>query len=210
MSFIASRPLYLRMAGLRPCIYGVVLRSANLPLLTFTSCARCSNDGAVEKVGIAHDSFHDCMFEVQRGVVGMKSVRSSKSRAGTVAPATGSVTPAVRSRMSARPGRGIGALEPGLEVAGSHWTFLTNHSHVIILLARYPSMVLRHVAARVGITERAVQRIIVDLEAEGFLEREKVGRQNHYRVLTDRPLRHSIEAHRSLGDLLALLCEANP
>ena len=59
------------------------------------------------------------------------------------------------------------------------------------MLSRNPSMVLRQVASLVGITERAVQRIIADLEEEGFIEREKVGRQNHYRILTDRPLRRS-------------------
>jgi predicted transcriptional regulator len=157
-----------------------------------------------------YDRLDGGIVERQRGVVSMKSVPSSKSRVGMIAPATGSPTPPARPRISAQAGRGNGTLESGLEAAGTHWTFLTNHSHVIILLARNPSIVLRHVAAQVGITERAVQRIIADLEADGFLEREKVGRQNRYRVLTDRPLRHSIEAHRSLGDLLALLCEANP
>lgn len=91
------------------------------------------------------------------------------------------------------------------ESAGLQWTFLTNHSHVLVLLSRNPSLVLRQVALQVGITERAVQRIIADLEAGGFIEREKVGRQNHYRILGDQPLRHPIEAHRSIGDLLTLL-----
>ena len=90
------------------------------------------------------------------------------------------------------------------ESAGT-WTFLTNHSHVLVLLARNPSLVLREVALQVGITERAVQRIIADLEAGGIIEREKIGRQNHYRIRTDQVLRHPIEAHRSIGELLALL-----
>ena len=68
-------------------------------------------------------------------------------------------------------------------------------------------MVLREVALQVGITEHAVQRIVADLEAAGVIEREKVGRQNHYRILADRPLRHPIESHRTIGDLLALLSE---
>ncbi len=68
-------------------------------------------------------------------------------------------------------------------------------------------MVLREVAALVGITERAVQRIIADLEEEGFIRREKVGRQNHYQILKDRHLRHPIEGHRTIGDLLHLLDE---
>lgn len=68
-----------------------------------------------------------------------------------------------------------------------------------------PDLVLREVAVRVGITERAVQRIIQDLEVQGFIRREKVGRQNHYHVLTDEPLRHPIESHRNIGDLLRLI-----
>jgi hypothetical protein len=92
----------------------------------------------------------------------------------------------------------------GIE-SSPRWTFLTNHSHVLILLGNEPSLILREVAVRVGITERAVQRIIAELEEDGFLEREKIGRQNHYRILAETPLRHPIEAHRSIGDLLALI-----
>lgn len=88
----------------------------------------------------------------------------------------------------------------------SRWTFLSNHAHVLILLALDSSLVLREVAARVGITERAVQRIIADLEEEGFIERRKVGRQNTYHIHRDRALRHPIEAHRRIGDLLDLIC----
>ncbi len=85
------------------------------------------------------------------------------------------------------------------------WTFLTNHAHVLILLSQDTSLVLREVAIRIGITERAVQRIIADLEHDGFIEREKVGRKNQYRILAKRPLRHPIESHRSIGDLIALI-----
>ena len=85
------------------------------------------------------------------------------------------------------------------------WTFLTNHAHVLIVLSKNPSTVLREVAVRVGITERAVQRIIADLERDGFIEREKVGRQNSYRLRSKQPLRHPIEAHRSIGDLIDLI-----
>jgi predicted ArsR family transcriptional regulator len=87
------------------------------------------------------------------------------------------------------------------------WTFLTNHAHVLILLYRNPELVLREVALQVGITERAVQRIIHDLEEGGFIEREKIGRRNRYRVLEDCALRHPIEAHRSIGELLRLMSE---
>ena len=85
------------------------------------------------------------------------------------------------------------------------WTFLTNHAHVLILLHGEPELVLREVAARVGITERAVQRIVQDLEEEGFLRRHKVGRRNQYEVLAQHSLRHPIESHRKIGDLLKLM-----
>src|SRR5262249_42675656 len=83
---------------------------------------------------------------------------------------------------------------------GARWTFLTNHTHVLILLNRDPSMVLREVAGHVGITERAVQRIIADLEEGGVIERK-----NHYKIHRNRTLRHPIEKHQSIGALLQLL-----
>lgn len=89
------------------------------------------------------------------------------------------------------------------------WTFLTNHSHVLVLVHTNPDAVLREVAVEVGITERAVQRIIQDLEAGGFIERERIGRRNRYKVLVDQPLRHPIESHRKIGDLLSLVSK-NP
>ncbi|GIX03401.1 MAG: hypothetical protein KatS3mg113_0407 [Planctomycetaceae bacterium] len=87
----------------------------------------------------------------------------------------------------------------------THWTFLTNHAHVLILLARDPAITLREVAARVGITERAVQRIVTDLEQQGYIKRQKVGRQNHYIIHRNLPLRHPIEAQHTIGELLTLL-----
>lgn len=89
--------------------------------------------------------------------------------------------------------------------AVTRWTFLTNHSHVLILLAQHPDLVLREVAARVGITERAVQRIIGELEEAGYVTREKAGRQNTYRLNLDRPLRHPIEGHRTIGDVVRVV-----
>jgi DNA-binding MarR family transcriptional regulator len=62
------------------------------------------------------------------------------------------------------------------------WTFLTNHSHVLICLATDPDALMRDVAVTVGITERAVQKIVSDLEDGGYLVRERDGRRNHYRV----------------------------
>lgn len=94
---------------------------------------------------------------------------------------------------------------PGGTTSTTRWTFLTNHFHVLILLSQDSMLVIREVADRVGITERAVQRIITELEDEGFLEREKLGRRNRYRIRTNQPLRHPIEAHHTVGELIALV-----
>ena len=91
--------------------------------------------------------------------------------------------------------------------AKHRWTFLSNHAHVLILLHACPGLVLREVAARVGITERAVQQMILDLEEGGFLERKRVGRQNHYRVKAENSLRHPIEAHCKVADLLRMVID---
>ncbi|MBN2196129.1 MAG: winged helix-turn-helix domain-containing protein [Polyangiaceae bacterium] len=84
------------------------------------------------------------------------------------------------------------------------WTFLTNHAHVLLCIAKEPSATMRDVAAQVGITERAVQRIVADLEAAGYLERSRMGRCNRYRVRERMPLRHALERHEEVSSLLAL------
>lgn len=89
--------------------------------------------------------------------------------------------------------------------SASKWTFLTNHFHVLIQLHRNPALVLRVVALEIGITERAVQRIIADLEEAGIIERERVGRQNHYQINLTQPLRHPLESNHTIGELLELI-----
>ncbi len=93
---------------------------------------------------------------------------------------------------------------------GGRWTFFTNHTHVLVLLYSEPGIVLREVAQRVGITERAVQRIVHELEEENFLKRERVGRRNEYQVLVDNKLRHPIESHCSIDDLMSLIVNKQP
>jgi DNA-binding MarR family transcriptional regulator len=88
-----------------------------------------------------------------------------------------------------------------------HWTFLSNHAHVLVCLALDPDVRLRDVAAEVGITERAVQGIVGDLEAAGVIVRERQGRRNTYRLKLDAPLRHRLEAHRSIRALLSLVLD---
>ena len=88
---------------------------------------------------------------------------------------------------------------------GPEWTFLSNHAHVLLCIAREPEVRLREVAHWVGITQRAVQRIVADLEEGGFLSRSREGRRNRYEVHRDSPLRHTVESHREVGVLLNLL-----
>ncbi len=85
------------------------------------------------------------------------------------------------------------------------WTFLTNHAHVLLTIAEDPGMRLRDVAARVGVTERAAQRIVAELLAEGYLTVEKEGRRNRYQVHAGLPLRHPVEGHAEAGALLRLM-----
>jgi predicted transcriptional regulator len=84
------------------------------------------------------------------------------------------------------------------------WTFLTNHSHVLLSIAADPEIRLRDVAQRVGITERAAQRIVADLIEGGYLTSTRIGRRNRYTVNPDRGLRHPIEQHCRITSLLAM------
>jgi len=74
------------------------------------------------------------------------------------------------------------------------WTFLTNHSHVLLCIAKQPDIRLSEVADLVGIGERSVHRIVHDLESAGYLQVMKEGRRNVYRIDLDQPLRHPLEA----------------
>lgn len=89
------------------------------------------------------------------------------------------------------------------------WTFLTNYTHVLLVIAEEPDIRLRDVAERVGITERGAQRIVRELANEGYLQTERIGRRNRYAVMGDHPLRHPMEQHHSVGELIQLL-SSNP
>lgn len=84
----------------------------------------------------------------------------------------------------------------------AHWTFLSNHAHVLFLICGHPDMRMRDIASQVGITERAVQRIVHDLVDEGYLDVEKRGRRNHYTPILDAHLRHPLEEQITIGDML--------
>ena len=85
------------------------------------------------------------------------------------------------------------------------WTFLTNHAHVLLCIARDSEVRLRDIAQQVGITERAAQGIVADLVADGYVTRTRVGRRNKYELVGALPLRHPLEQDRRVGELLALL-----
>lgn len=96
------------------------------------------------------------------------------------------------------------SLHPPAGAERAPWTFLTNHAHVLILAARNPNATMREFAEEVGITERAVQRIVAELEEAGILRRKREGRRNVYSVDREQPLRHPVEGHCKVGDLLDL------
>jgi DNA-binding MarR family transcriptional regulator len=85
------------------------------------------------------------------------------------------------------------------------WTFVTNHTQVLLCIARDPGVRLRDVAERVGITERAVQRIVAELVEAGFVERRRVGRRNEYSVNREGAMRHPAQLGHEVGELLDLL-----
>jgi DNA-binding MarR family transcriptional regulator len=88
---------------------------------------------------------------------------------------------------------------------GSAWTFLSNHGHVLLCIARDPNVRVRDIAQAVGITERAVQRILSELEEAGVIERTRQGRRTHYEIDEGLSLRHPIEADHSVGELMRLV-----
>lgn len=85
------------------------------------------------------------------------------------------------------------------------WTFLTNHAHVLLAISRNPELRQREIGDLVGITEGAVQRILHELERDGYLARERVGRRNRYAVIDGRPLRHPLDDEHTIAEILDLL-----
>ena len=85
------------------------------------------------------------------------------------------------------------------------WTFLTNHTQVLICIAEDVDITLREVANKVGITERAAQRIVADLVEAEIIDRRRVGRRNHYLVNRGAAMRHEAQAKHRIGPLLDLL-----
>jgi predicted transcriptional regulator len=93
--------------------------------------------------------------------------------------------------------------------AAHGWTFLTNHGHVLVCLAATPDARLREVAERVGITERAVQQIVRELEQSGYVVKQRVGRRNNYTVVRSGRFRHPLESGTAVGEFIDLVLAAN-
>jgi hypothetical protein len=90
------------------------------------------------------------------------------------------------------------------ERAGT-WTLLTGHGHVLVEIARDPGARIRDIAAAAGLTERAVQAIVADLEAAGYLTRTRTGRRTLYTVNPDKLFRHPAQEGHRVGPFLDLL-----
>jgi predicted MarR family transcription regulator len=88
---------------------------------------------------------------------------------------------------------------------GSTWAFLTNHANVLLCIARDPESRTRDIAEQVGITERAAQRILADLIADGYVTRTKVGRRNNYKINPGGQLRHPVFRDLVIGPLIDVL-----
>lgn len=91
----------------------------------------------------------------------------------------------------------------------AHWTFFTNYGHILFLVAQNPSIAVKDIASKVGITERAALRILSDLAKDEFINVTKKGRCNSYTVNTDMNLRHEIEQNCKIDDIIKLIKKSN-
>lgn len=97
----------------------------------------------------------------------------------------------------------MSSLPGGPATAG--WHFVTNHTQVLLCISSNPDIRLRDIAARVGITERAAQRIVADLVNEGYVSRTRSGRRNQYAIDRRKEMRHPAQFGFEIGPLLDLL-----
>lgn len=92
-----------------------------------------------------------------------------------------------------------------LKDRAERWTFLTNHGHVLVCIARDPTVRLRDIATLLGVTERTAQALVNDLVDTGYLDRTRIGNRSRYAVRHDRPFRHPVERDHAVGELLDVL-----
>ena len=87
-------------------------------------------------------------------------------------------------------------------MAKSKWTFLSTHGIVLAYIAKRPKSTTQVIAQEVGLSIRGVQQILDELEEEGYMDRQKLGRCNHYVVHPEMPMRHSLERKHNVGQIL--------
>jgi predicted ArsR family transcriptional regulator len=85
------------------------------------------------------------------------------------------------------------------------WTFLSNHGHIFAYVAEHQQSTVQYIAHKAGLSIRAVNVILDDLEEEGYLKRNRVGRNNHYEINFAKPLRHRLEKRHKVGNILYAL-----
>jgi predicted Rossmann fold nucleotide-binding protein DprA/Smf involved in DNA uptake len=138
------------------------------------------------------------------GKTSSHTAKATKKSKKSTAKRTDSRKPSEAANPSGKSSTGASKSEAQADET-PRWTFFTNHAHVLICLHQDSEAILREIAQRVGITERAVQRIVQELEQAGFVQRERVGRQNKYTVAKNMFLRHPIEEHCSVDELFAVI-----
>ena len=85
------------------------------------------------------------------------------------------------------------------------WGFITNHGAVLVIVAQRPTITVREISRHLGITERAVSRIVAELDEAGYIERNRQGRVNTYRVNQELPFPGPVLKDLAVGDLLDVL-----
>jgi uncharacterized membrane protein len=103
------------------------------------------------------------------------------------------------------PARPQPSTQPEAPVTRPAWTFLTNHAQVLLVIAQDQRVTAKAIASQVGVTERAVQRILADLESAGYISRTRDGRQNLYEIHAHMPMRHPAQRGHAVRELFALL-----
>jgi DNA-binding MarR family transcriptional regulator len=95
--------------------------------------------------------------------------------------------------------------QKGAPLKNREWTFLTNHGRILVYIAKHPRSTMQQIADEVGITLRAAQKIIAELEAGRYIIRYKERRCNRYSVYSDMPMRHRLEREYAVGNILKAL-----
>jgi DNA-binding transcriptional ArsR family regulator len=88
------------------------------------------------------------------------------------------------------------------------WSLLTNHGRLLLAIENEPGLRVREMADRLRLSERGVALILRDLREAGYVTSRRDGRRVFYRVVPEKPMRTDIVRHRTVGELLRLLLEA--